>query len=103
MFDGVSLPYSNSLLQCGQSNYPTAPFGNSTSPALWGHGMMVIGNLVASTELKYGCNIDIYSLSQEVFMGNDNVLKGFGKAYLSYAKWIVLPFVVILTLEIVMN
>ena len=36
-------------------------------------------------------------------MGNDNLLKGFGKAYLSYAKWIVLPFVVILTLEIVMN
>ena len=40
---------------------------------------------------------------QGVFMGDDNLLKGFGKAYLSFAKWIVLPFVVILTLEIVMN
>jgi hypothetical protein len=36
-------------------------------------------------------------------MGDDNLLKGFGKVYLSYAKWIVLPFAVILTLEIVMN
>ncbi|MBL6732855.1 MAG: hypothetical protein ISP82_07925 [Candidatus Poseidoniaceae archaeon] len=65
--------------------------------------MMVIVNLVTSTELKYGCNIDMYSVSEEAFMGDDNLLNGFGKAYLSYAKWIVLTFVVILTLEIVMN
>ena len=36
-------------------------------------------------------------------MGDDNLLKGFGKSYLSYAKWIVIPFVVILTLDMVMN
>ena len=65
--------------------------------------MMVIVNLVTYTELKYGCNIDIYSVLQGLFMGDDNLLKGFGKAYLSYAKWIVLPFVVILTLDALMN
>ena len=65
--------------------------------------MMVIVNLVASTELKYGCNIDIYLLLLGVFMVDDNLLKGFGKAYLSYAKWIVLPFAVILTLDALMN
>ena len=36
-------------------------------------------------------------------MVDDNLLKGFGKAYLSYAKWIVLPFAVILTLDALMN
>ena len=36
-------------------------------------------------------------------MGDDNLLKGFGKAYLGYAKWIVIPFAVILTLDMVLN
>ena len=36
-------------------------------------------------------------------MGDGSLSKGFGKAYLSYAKWIVVPFIVILTLDLIMN